>query len=1365
MDNATLELFTDPVKWAEAFLRNPRDREQPFKLKSYQREALESSRTHKNMVLRWGRRTGKCQLGSDTVILKDGSITSIEQLYSRYINNESLNILTMDDKFEQSMSDDIKMADNGVKPVFNVKTKSGKELNITDNHPLFTVNGWTELKNISVGDSILIPSKINVNPNNTIDDYKIKMLAYLLSDGTIIHTIGFTNTNMTIINEFKECSFLFGCKNVRQYDVSYYPSYISGKINPIRKFINSVGLNRENSYDKFIPDIIFTLSKTQQSLFLSRLYACDGWACCSKVENRKNDKPEIGYCSVSKKLIYGVSNLLGRFGIRHIIKLKKVKYKNTIRIAYNLTIRHKKDIQLFIDNIGIFGKNDNIKLIQNCINNQSKVVNGYFDQFPKKILEVYNIKTNRLIRKEYNPTKQKLLKCTTNETLINLCNADIYFDKIIEITNIGNHKTYMIEVPNTNTYISNGVFVHNSVILCADTLYWATAHPLAQVIEGVTQKQKPYKILIATPYETQIKMLWETYQNLIADSPLLKQQIKRIRTSDVHLIEFDNGSRIEGYTIGVSSSNQGTSLRGMCLSGDTNIKLINGTSEQLKDIKINDKIMSFNEKLNCFEEDLVSHVFDKRIKELFKITFQSGKSIKASNEHKFLTNIGWKPLLDINVGDSIKTSFTNTPKYDSDISDEYIILAANLIGDGCVTASRIKSSSITFTNTDPIMLKKHKEILKSLGFYFHVCKKKISGNRKDAWDIAVTGIKRKQPKFLEFLKKFDLAFKDNTNKTLVNIIKGTNQYQKALFLRHLFSTDGWACISKSGKYNQLEIGYSSNSYILCCDIQEILSEFGIYSAIQTKKHNKDNTRVDGHQLKIRSKKYINLFFDKIGYIFSKEKQCKKVHRLAKIGVFSDKINPIFDKVCKIESVGVQECYDITTQKNHNFIANGLVVHNSADMLFLDELDAIPKEIITQVLMPIWTTHSDCRMRVCSTPMGKRELFFDWCTRSKELGWFHSHVESWSLENDNWTSIEQAKARGIPITESSEFQVKAITPSDVYAREYGAEFGEEFGGVYKNSYIYNSLVKYNRNINLENPDIFEPGFVQKREHKYIMGVDWNSYINGGQIVITEFCTTPTIHEFFDDETNKDIRIDFTGKYRLFYRIGIKSKDATQRMTRQEIIRLLNTLKIDYVYVDYGAGDTNIEELTLYGSKNPHLHLDEKLRVIDAGAVVEHWDHIAQKKLKKRNKSLMVAFSAVALENGLVVLPKEEDKGTRLVGQMRSYVIKNITSRGEYSYEGDDHILDAFNLSMYGFQQNYGNLLANTSIQHAITMDDPRINDYPIRTQQSNVPSLRNARTIRDPERPMSFETPRRIAVPAFGQRSNFGSRNLNFRRTF
>jgi hypothetical protein len=430
---------------------------------------------------------------------------------------------------------------------------------------------------------------------------------------------------------------------------------------------------------------------------------------------------------------------------------------------------------------------------------------------------------------------------------------------------------------------------------------------------------------------------------------------------------------------------------------------------------------------------------------------------------------------------------------------------------------------------------------------------------------------------------------------------------------------------------------------------------------------------------------------------------------------------------------------------------------SADMIFLDEMDYIPEDIIQQVIMPIWTTHRESRFRISSTPSGARSLFWKWCESAEELGWLHKHVQSWHPDNTNWMSIEQCLALGLDIKESSEFQVRAITPDSAYQREYGAEFGEELGGVYRTTHIQKSLVSYGP-VDVKDSDIFDPGFKQDPENLFIIGVDWNSYINGGQICLVEFCKKPTTYSFLDTR-NQEVNVDFTGKFRLFYRRGIKSKESTQRQTREEILRLLRAYKIDYIYVDYGAGDTNIEELTYFDKINPGLNIKDKLRVVDSGASVEHYDPILKEKISKRNKSLMINFSVLNLENGKMLLPKEEDQKTRLVGQMRDYKVKTVTNRGDYTYAGEDHILDAFNLAIYGFQIEYSELVATRADRTLAYSPDPRAQNYPVRmsdVSNSIFTGFGNSfrMPIRDPEKPIRRDLlPKRSLMPTSGGRLN------------
>jgi hypothetical protein len=99
-------------------------------------------------------------------------------------------------------------------------------------------------------------------------------------------------------------------------------------------------------------------------------------------------------------------------------------------------------------------------------------------------------------------------------------------------------------------------------------------------------------------------------------------------------------------------------------------------------------------------------------------------------------------------------------------------------------------------------------------------------------------------------------------------------------------------------------------------------------------------------------------------------------------------------------------------------------------------------------------------------------------------------------------------------------------------------------------------------------------------------------------------------------------------------------------------------------------------------------------------------------------------------------------------MRGYTIKNVTNRGDYTYAGEDHILDAFNLAVYGFQREYGNLLNNRLVYNILFLNDPRLAEYPQRADAPEaVPSYNNStyKNIRDPELPQP--SPRKLIGPS------------------
>lgn len=78
-----------------------------------------------------------------------------------------------------------------------------------------------------------------------------------------------------------------------------------------------------------------------------------------------------------------------------------------------------------------------------------------------------------------------------------------------------------------------------------------------------------------------------------------------------------------------------------CLHPSTNITMFDGSKKRIDEIKIGDKILSFNENQNKLEQDEVVKVFKNLSKssneKMFELEFENGIKIKVTGNHKFLT--------------------------------------------------------------------------------------------------------------------------------------------------------------------------------------------------------------------------------------------------------------------------------------------------------------------------------------------------------------------------------------------------------------------------------------------------------------------------------------------------------------------------------------------------------------------------------------------------------------------------------------------------------------------------------------------------------------------------------------------------------
>ncbi len=143
---------------------------------------------------------GKCIMaGSRVLDPATGRLEIIDDLVVRRHGN--IATLTTDYRFQSAHP--TQFVDDGVKPVFRVRTTSGREINATLTHPFLTIHGWKPLAELQVGDRIGAPRKLPFFGTGDLSEQKTKLAAYFLTDGCLTRACPqFTNINPHIRQDF-----------------------------------------------------------------------------------------------------------------------------------------------------------------------------------------------------------------------------------------------------------------------------------------------------------------------------------------------------------------------------------------------------------------------------------------------------------------------------------------------------------------------------------------------------------------------------------------------------------------------------------------------------------------------------------------------------------------------------------------------------------------------------------------------------------------------------------------------------------------------------------------------------------------------------------------------------------------------------------------------------------------------------------------------------------------------------------------------------------------------------------------------------------------------------------------------------------
>jgi len=117
-----------------------------------------------------------------------------------------------------------------------------------------------------------------------------------------------------------------------------------------------------------------------------------------------------------------------------------------------------------------------------------------------------------------------------------------------------------------------------------------------------------------------------------------------------------------------------------CIGPDEVVWMSNGDKKQIKDVEIGDTVMSFHpETMEITTTKVVNQFVRPNEYPIYRIKTTSGREITATEDHKFMTNCGWKTVKEIMTDRNICIGISMKPIYTyKTINDNTMILDSNM---------------------------------------------------------------------------------------------------------------------------------------------------------------------------------------------------------------------------------------------------------------------------------------------------------------------------------------------------------------------------------------------------------------------------------------------------------------------------------------------------------------------------------------------------------------------------------------------------------------------------------------------------------------------------------------------------------------
>ncbi|WP_017598728.1 intein-containing recombinase RecA [Nocardiopsis lucentensis] len=694
--------------------------------------------------------SGKC-LTADTYVWTDRGMETIAELFERAgqsatcasrvtdVRDQGIRVVNERGELETVAA----LTHNNRKPVLRITTESGRRVTVTHNHPLRVVNEegfvvWRKAGKLKEGDT-LVSARFGANEaaeGSGLSEDEAVFLGYLVAEGTLGSTtsVRFTNGDDEVGQEFTSIARWLFDTEAKVYEGNNCREYVLPGVQLREEVADRYGLDYVNSAGKRVPHVVRTGGDKIQRAFLSALYEGDGWI---------DDSSTIGLGTASEQLARDVQILLYGLGVPASLyrKFNTTYERHYWTVAVNPSVAHR-----FLSEVGFRSRRraaqveknfrlsgrspqfENIPHITGLISSLRDSLGGDRD-FDRVAGDLFRGETapscsrNRLVDIiEWARSREQRLSASGEVILSHLeelAVAPYTYEPITVIEDGGNQPTFDIMLPETHSFLANGIVSHNTTVALHAVANAQKAGGIAAFVDAEHALDPTYAKKIGVDTDNLLLSQPDTGEQALEIVDML------IRSGAVSIIVVDSvaalvpRAEIEGEMgdshVGLQARLMSQALRKIagalhqtgttaifinqlrekvgvmfgCMQYGTRVTLADGTQEKIGEIvnqKMDVEVLSYDPERDEVVPRKVVNWFDNGVADHFLqfTVARSGKNgrsqFAATPNHLIRTPGGWREAGELLPGDRVLTAQTH---YLSEQQRQVVL--GSVMGDGSLS--------------------------------------------------------------------------------------------------------------------------------------------------------------------------------------------------------------------------------------------------------------------------------------------------------------------------------------------------------------------------------------------------------------------------------------------------------------------------------------------------------------------------------------------------------------------------------------------------------------------------------------------------------------------------------------------------------